>query len=265
MSSVLIDNQKISGGLIVTAGNNTSAWYTRVNSSEFTVNGSFNPLEGIFDWVLTKTTDTHYVKSNVIKFKNKKSTFQVVFKTPFIDDNYYVFFSSNSNVNLFWSSKKKNGFIINASSEFDSEITWIAIHKSFSQLTGVNNPGTIYSGSRNLIYDTIPCTELTLDCGNTDACVAKELDISQNCHANLHGWYENELIIRPSSILDSFTIPMLFSDTNYSILLSTNTNINTFWLYKSTDRAKIGTSYPINCIIDFLFIKNGIDWWDELP
>lgn len=265
MSSVLIDNQKISGGLIVTAGSNTNTWYSRVNSREFIVNGSFNPLEGIYDWILIKTTDTHYVKSNVIKFKNKRSSFQVTFKTPFIDDEYFVFFSSNANVNLFWSSKKKNGFIINSSADFESEVSWVAIHKSFAQLTGIHNPGTIYAGSRSLIYDTIPCTELTINCGNTDVCAENELNISENCHANLHGWYEHELIIKPSVSLDSILIPMDFSDNKYSILLSSNNNINTFWLDKSSDRAKVGTSYQINCIIDFLFIKNGVDWWDELP
>ena len=45
MSSKLIDNQKLSGGVLCTAGNNTNVWYERDANDEFTVNGSFNPLQ----------------------------------------------------------------------------------------------------------------------------------------------------------------------------------------------------------------------------
>jgi hypothetical protein len=264
MSSVLIDNQKLSGGVIVNSGNNTNSWYTRLSYDEFKVNGSFNPLEGIYDWVLTKTTNTNYVKSDVIRFKNPKQSIQVTFKSIFPDENYYVFFTGNANVNLFWSNKKKTGFVINASSPFETEVTWLAIHKSFAKLTGINNPGTIYSGTRNLVYSEVDCTSLQPNCGDNDACVEEQLDITKDCHANLQGWYENEYIIKPTAYSDNHNIPMDF-ESGYSVFTSTNVNINTYWLEKSNDRAKIGTSFPAKCIIDYLFIKNGYDWWDELP
>jgi hypothetical protein len=265
MSSVLIDNQKLSGGILVNSGNNTNAWYTRISYDEFKVNGSFNPLQGIYDWVLTKTTDTHYVKSDIIRFKSPRQSIQVTFKSIFQDENYYVFFTSNANVNLFWSNKKRTGFTISASSPFESEVTWIAIHKTFAKLTGVNNPGTIYAGSRSLVYDTIDCNDLVPNCGDNDACVEDQLDITKDCHANLQGWYENEYIIKPTAYSDGPNIEMNFNDGLFSVLTSTNININTYWLEKANDRAKIGTSFPAKCIIDYLFIKNGYDWWEELP
>ena len=265
MSSYLIDNQKLSGGVLANSGNNTNAWYTRLSYDEFKVNGSFNPLQGIFDWVLTKTTNTHYVKSDIIRFKSPRQSIQVTFKSIFPDENYFVFFTGNANVNLFWSNKKKTGFVINASAPFESEVTWLAIHKNFAKLTGINNPGTIYAGSRSLVYDTIDCAELVVDCGTSDVCAEPELDISKDCHANLQGWYENEYIIKPTAYSDEPNIPMNFDDSLFSVLTTTNVNINTYWLEKANDRAKIGTSFPTKCIIDYLFIKNGYDWWEELP
>lgn len=265
MSSILIDNQKLSGGVLANAGNNTNTWYTRVSYDEFQINGSFNPLQGVYDWVLTKTTNTHYVKSDVIRFKSPRQSIPVTFKSIFPDEDYFVFFTCNENVNLYWSDKKKTGFVINASSPFGTEVTWLAIHKSFAKLTGVNNPGTIYAGSRELVYDEIDCSSLVSSCGNNDTCAETELDITKECHANLQGWYENEYIIKPTAYSDSPNIPMDLTDGLYSVLTTTNVNINTYWLEKASDRAKIGTSFPIKCIIDYLFIKNGYDWWEELP
>jgi hypothetical protein len=265
MSSVLIDSQKVSGGILANSGNNTNVWYKRIGSDEFEVNGSFNPLQGVFDWVLTKTTNTQYIKSDVIRFKSPRQSIQVSFKSLFEDENYYVFFTCNANVNLFWSNKKKNGFVINASAPFESEVTWLAIHKKLIMLTGLKNPGTMYAGSRNLVYDTIDCATLIPNCGNNDLCADLTLDITKDCHANLQGWYENEYIIKPTEYSDGPIVPMNFNDNLFSVLTSSNININTYWLEKSNDRAKIGTSYPIKCIIDYLFIKNGYDWWNELP
>ena len=260
MSSKLIDNQKLTEGVIVNSGNNTNVWYERDTNDEFTVNGSFNPLEGIFDWVLTKSSDSKYAKSNVVKFKTERQSIKVQFKSFFPDENYFVFFSCNDNVNLYWSDKKRSGFNINASSPFKSEVTWLAFHKDFARLTGINNPGSIYVGKRALTYSSINCSTLQPDCTNPPT----ELDIEQDCHANREGFYECEYIIKPSSQLDGITIPMNL-ENGYSTILSTSNNINTFWIEKASDRVKIGSSYPVKTVIDYLIIKNGIDWWDELP
>lgn len=260
MSSKLVNNQKLTGGIIVNSGNNTNVWYTRDSNDSFTVNGSFNPLQGVFDWVLTKSSDSKYAKSNIIKFKTGRQTVRVDFKSYFPNDDYFVFFSSNDNVNLYWSDKKKSGFVINASSKFKSEVTWLAFHKDFATLTGLNNPGSIYVGTRKLIYPSISCSKLQPDCSSPP----QGLDIEEDCHANREGFYNCEYIIKPSKVLDNIDIPMYLPD-GYSTALSTSNNINTFWYEKANDRVKIGTSYPVKTTIDYLIIRNGIDWWEELP
>jgi hypothetical protein len=84
---------------------------------------------------------------------------------------------------------------------------------------------------------------------------------------NLNGWYKNELIIRPTQAIDGISANNLMdfsSAQDYSVILSSNININTFWMDKRADRVKIGTSYANRCIIDYLFIKTGLNWWDEV-
>jgi hypothetical protein len=70
------------------------------------------------------------------------------------------------------------------------------------------------------------------------------------------------MIIKPDNTTDGFYQDMNLSD--YSIILSSNININTFWLEKSVDRVKIGTSFPAACTIDYFIIKSGVNWWNEL-
>jgi hypothetical protein len=59
--SVLINQKKVNGGIISTAGRNVTLWYTRQQSDKFNINGSFNGLETPNDWVLIKSTDSNTI------------------------------------------------------------------------------------------------------------------------------------------------------------------------------------------------------------
>jgi hypothetical protein len=128
------------------------------------------------------------------------------------------------------------------------EVTWLAFHQEFAVKTGVNNPGTIFAGQRTLS-------------GETPSASGDTLNINDDDQANLNTWYNGEYIIKPDATIDQFTqLPDL---EEYSIILTSDTNINTFWIEKASDRFKIGSSYDESCIIDYLMIKKGIDWWNE--
>ena len=135
----------------------------------------------------------------------------------------------------------------------------MAIHKNFAKLTGINNPGTIYAGTRSLIYDEISCSTLQPDC----TVPPTGLDVDIDCHSNREGFYKCEYIIKPSKPLDGIQIPMDLED--YSIILSSSNNINIFWMEKEVDRVRVGSSFPSKTTLDYLIIKTGIDWWEELP
>jgi len=254
MSNLLIDNRKITDGIIATPGTNTNTWYCREPNDSFSINGAFNGAESVFDWVLTKSTNSKYIKSGVLRVSASKKSAVILFDTAFPSTDYFVFFSSTANVNMFFVDKKINRFVINASWNVGSEITWIAFHKEFAKKTGINNPGSIFLGSRTF---GAPLADIVLPGGST----LETLDITDDSYANMTSWYHNEYIIKPTAYMDS--IQQLPNLDEYSTILTASSNINIFWCEKAKDRVKIATSYPKQCIIDYLLIKKGIDWWDE--
>jgi len=251
MSNQIIDSNKINGGIVATAGVNTNCWYQRDGVNKFSLNGAFVGLETAFDWVMVKTIDERLFKSGVISFCGTQQSQVVKFKTPFPTNEYYVFFTPNNNINSFWIDKKTFRFVINGSATMGSEVSWVAIHKTLAMMTGVSNPGSIYAGSR-----TITTAAITPTMGKDT------LDITLNADSNLTGWYNNELIIQPTTIIDGISTPMNLSD--YTVILSADTNINNYWIEKAADRVKIGTSYATTCVINYMFVKTGINWWEEI-
>jgi hypothetical protein len=272
MASKIIDNRKLTGGILLQAGFNTRLWYERASDGSFDINGAWNGAENIFNWVLTKTVNSKYSKAGVVKIATEKKSIVVRFDTGFPDTDYYVFFSSNANSNLYWSTKYTNRFVINSSYALGDEITWFAIHKTLLTSSGFNKSGNIFAGTRTIT--TIAPDEVD-DVGE----IIDTLPITDENHANGESWYRNEYIIKPTAPIDGIqTLPSFqilkdksgnaVVDTNgnpeynYSIILSANENINTYYMEKSSDRVKIGTSYPAPCTIDYFMVKNGVDWWN---
>jgi len=129
MSNILVDNQKVNGGIVSTAGTNTTVWYERETTNTFSLNGSFASLQTIFDWVMIRNFDENLFKAGVVKFCGNKKSLVVNFESPFPTDEYLLFFTPNNNINTFLVEKKPFRFVINGSSLLGSEISWFAIHK----------------------------------------------------------------------------------------------------------------------------------------
>ena len=278
--SVLVNQKKVNGGVVASPGRNVTVWYTRQPADKFTINGSFNGLEMPYDWVLIKETDSKWVKSGIVTFNSERKSTVIKFASSFVNEDYYIFFLTNSNTNLFWSNKKNNQITLNGGFALGSEVSWLAIHKKIGQQTGIRTPKSIYVGQRVIVNDYIkwdganfvpgedpsnpPTLPLPAD-STGSAIVPPPGTYDSSC--NLNGWYKSELIIRPDKLIDGISTNNLMNFTNssdYSTILSSNISINTYWLDKRADRVKIGTSYPIKCIINYLFIKTGLNWWDEI-
>lgn len=272
MASKIIDNRKLTGGVLAQSGFNTQLWYERGVDGAFTVNGAWNGSENIFNWVLTKTINSKYSKSGVVKIATEKKSIVVRFDTAFPDTNYYVFFSGNTNSSLFWSTKYANRFVINSSYSLGEEITWFAIHKTLLTSTGFNKSGNIFAGTRTI--QTIAPNDI-----NSEGEIVDTLPLTSTSHENGTSWYRSEYIIKPTASLDGIqTLPSFQPlkdkagkvvvdsngnvEYNYSIILSSNENINTYYMEKGSDRVKIGTSYPAECTIDYFMVKTGVDWWN---
>ena len=250
MANQKVDNQKISGGVISTAGTNTNVWYQRDSFNKFSLNGSFGSLQTLFDWVTVRSTDQRLFKAGVSKFCGNKKSLVIDFDSPFRTTDYFLFFSGNNNVNLYNIEKKKTKAVVKGSFNLESEVSWLAIHKELAMLTGVSNAGTIFTGTRQMFGSDIPTVSKL------------QLDMTNDSDANLNRWYNGQMIIKPDSTIDGFVEEMNLQD--YSVILSSNTNINMFWIEKAIDRVKIGTSFETPCVIDYMIIKSGVNWWNEL-
>lgn len=255
MASIFVDNRKVKGGTLSSPGNNTNLYYRRAEDA-FKIVGSYNNLETLFDWLLINSKESKYVKSGTANMNSDRHFVTIEFKSPFINNDYYLFYLSSGNVNLYTINKRSARFTIGSSFSVSEEISWFAIHKKLAHKTGISNPGSIYAGSRSIAEDY----ENDLLRPNGD--IYESLDINNNNHSNLSGWYNSEFIIRPTNELDDIVQDMDMSD--YSVLLSSNSNINIFWNQKEENKVKISTSFPQTCIIDYLFVREGVNWWDEL-
>ncbi|MCS7317925.1 MAG: hypothetical protein NZZ41_06445 [Candidatus Dojkabacteria bacterium] len=253
----LIDFQRLNFGVIGSASANVNCWYIRELNNKFSINGSFSPLHTTYDWTLIKEVDNKLFKSGIVTFCRGKTMLIVKFKTSFKDNNYYIFFTPNNNVKLYWVEKKPNQFTILSSGPMGSEISWLAIHKELAYTTGINNPGSIYAGERIIEFEQQTNVSINEN---------KSLNMENNLHVNLNGWHNNEYIIKPTEDLDNIYSPMNIKEKHgYIILLSSNKNINIFWMEKYTDRFKIGCSFPIaNCMVNYMIIKRGLNWWNEI-
>lgn len=252
----LIETQRINGGVIASASANTNCWYIREGKNTFSVNGALSSLHTVFDWVLIKEVDNKLFKSGIYNFCEGKTTLKINFKTGFPDNKYFLFFSSNNNVHIYWKEKHPFYFYIIASGPLGTEISWMAIHEKMAYTTGIHKPGSLYAGKRNIIYNNVPSLLSTIP--------HQSLETLNNSHANLNGWHNNEYIIKPDVALDNIYKPMNLPQ-GYSVLLSTNKNINIYWIEKAVDRTRIGTSYPMeNCTVDYFFVEKGLNWWDEI-
>ena len=273
MANKIIDNRKLTGGILTLPGFNTNSWYQRNVDGSFTVNGAWNGSENIFNWILTKTTNSKYTKSGVVKIASTKKSLTVRFDTGFPDNNYFLFFNSNSNSTIYWSTKYTNRFVMNSSYSLGDEITWFAIHKTIISSSGFNKSRDIYAGTR--VMSGIDTTDKIDDTGH----IWQSLDITNDANSNNTQWYKSELIIAPNYALDGVQVPPAYTplvdssgkviadsagnaEYNYSIILSSNENINRYYVEKGADRVKIGGSYPVNCNIDYLMVKTGVDWWN---
>jgi hypothetical protein len=274
MGSKIVDNRKVVDGILSQAQFNTHTWYERNSDGTFNINGSWYGSENIFNWVLTKSVNTKYIKSGVMKITTAKKSAVIKFETTFPDENYFIFFNSTANSNVYWTNKYINRAVINSSFTLGDEVTWFAIHKTLLISSSFNNSGNIFAGTR-AIAGTLP------DAYDVNGELIDTITISDSSFHNGSKWYRNEYVIVCSKSLDGIqTLPNFKPlvdkngnnilnaqgevEYNYSIILSADKNINTYYRQKSANGTKIGVSYPESCSIDYFIVKNGVNWWEQI-
>lgn len=239
-------NKRVAGLVATTPNANVSTYYDRVSDNKFNILTSFNGFSKNIDWVIAKPLDTPIFKSGVYKVNGKLKSDVINFETPFKDNNYYIFLSSPSNQKIYWQLLCNNRFTITASHYLLKEVCWMAFHKDM--FGGVYTPNSIYVGRRD-ITSSVETTS-----GDPPAI------------ANLPYWYNHELLIKPEVGVadDAGNMTISETDPGYSILLSSNENINIYWNKKEYNQFSIKTSSPVATTVHWLVIKNGVEWWQEI-
>lgn len=239
-------NKRVVGLVATTPNANVMTYYDRKDDNKYNLLTSFNGFSKKIDWVIAKPIDTPIFKSGVYKINGKLKSDTIKFETPFKDTDYYIFLSSPVNQKIYWQMLCENRFTISASHYLLKEVSWMAFHKDI--FGGVYTPNSIFVGKRDIT-------------GSTTTPEGEEPSI-----ANMSTWYNHEMLIRPeigvSNDAGSMTIDP--TDPGYSVLLSSNENINIYWKNKESNQFRIKTSSPTSTTIHWLVIRNGVEWWQEL-
>jgi hypothetical protein len=241
----LTTNQKVSGMVAITPNSNVNSYYEKLDDGKFNLLTSFAGFSNTIDWVVAKVADTKLFKSGTLKINGKIKNDVITFEKPFKDSNYFVVLSSPSNQKIFWNTLCNNKFSITSSYFFEKEVSWMAFHKDM--FGGVYTANSIYVGSR-----TISGTVVTSG-GESPTTT------------NLNTWYNNELWITPNVTSgDPSVMNIDPTSPGYSIILSSNENINIYWTEKLSNGFRLKTSSPTNCTIHWVIVKNGVEWFKEL-
>ena len=259
----LSNNRRVSGLIAMSPNSNVNTFYERTDNTRFNMLTSFNGFSQNIDWVIAKEIDTSLFKAGVLKVNGNIKSETIKFDSPFKDKNYFIFISNPLNQKIYWNNLCPDRFTVSASYFLEKEVAWMAFHQDV--FGGVFTPDSIYVGRRTLtdrVFIDSDGNSYNEWPGNTN----DSLIFPSPTEVNLEYWYNNELIIKPEIGVESESGNMNINvdDPGYSIILSSNENINMYWVEKSNNQFRVRTSSPVPCTVHYLAIKNGIEWWDEL-
>jgi hypothetical protein len=218
----------------ITPRSNTNAFYIRSSESgQITMATSSNAVGDVIDWIGVGTSDTPYLKSGVLKIKEPKIQTKVYFETRFLDSSYRIFVFTPNNNNYFVTSRDKEGFIVESSSFVENEIAWIALQTN-----------QIVNGTLNWTKG-LPKDEPLVD----------HLERQDEVNINSSRYTIN---------LSSLGFPD-FEDTNYSVILTPDSNVNLWVENKTASSFDIRRSYAGNDTqIHYMAVKGNSKWWQEI-
>jgi len=247
-------NKNLSGLIAVSANENVNTFYERLSNNTFDLKTSYNGYNKLIDWVIAKPINSSVFKSGIFKISGKVKSETIKFISPFKDTDYYMFICSPTNDKLYWNQLCEDRFTISSSHYLTREVCWMAFHKDM--FGGIFTPDSLYVGKREITNGSALTSGTTGTTGTSGDPVVLE--------PNLNYWVDSELIIEPEVGLDPGEMSIDPTDPGYSILLSSNENINMYWTEKEMNSFNIKTSAPVNCIVHWAVIKNGIEWWNEI-
>lgn len=259
----IANNRKVAGLIAMTPNNNVNTFYEKTDNQRFNMLTSLNGFSQNIDWIVSRTTDTSLFKAGIFKVNGKIKSQTIKFQTPFTDSDYFIFLSNPVNQKIYWNSLCPDRFSISSSYYLQREVSWVAVHRDV--FGGVYTPDSIFVGKR------IMSGRVFIDSDSNNYAEWPGDDNSnivfpQPTVANLGYWYNNEVLIKPEFGVDGDPGNMSIDpdDPGYSLIISSNKNINNYWIEKESNQFRVKTSSPESCTLHYLVVKNGIEWWNEL-
>ena len=218
----------------LTPKSNTNAFYIRsLENGQISIGTASNAIGDAVDWIGVGTLNTPYIKSGVVKIKDKKVQTKIFFETRFQNSFYRVFVFTPNNNNYFVSSKDKDGFIVESSSFVEKEVAWIAL-----------DTNQVVNGTINWTRG-LPVAQKLVN----------HLDRQQEVNINSS---------RYTVDLTSLGFPP-FEDDTYSVILTPSTNVNLWVEKKTTTTFDIRRSYAgEDTQIHFMAVAGNSKWWNNI-
>jgi hypothetical protein len=217
-----------------TPGANTNTYYVKsTDSSEVVVHSSSGKFDDTIDWLAVGRIDTPFIKTGVSKIKTPQKRIKVYFETKYKNGDYRVFVFSPVNSKYYVPVKEKDGFVVESSYLVEDEIAWITV-----------NTSQVINGTL-LWKKGIPEGETRQEN------LGRILEISLNSH-------------RYPLIFNSFGFPN-FENTNYSVILSSDSNVNVWYENKQLDKFDIRRSYTGQDMqVHYLVVEANTKWWSTI-
>jgi hypothetical protein len=217
-----------------TPTSNVNAYYIRSpETGQVSVLTSSANLEEEINWVGVGRIDTPYVKSGVTKIKKSSKNVKVFFETAFNNDNYRIFVFSPNNSVYYVPTKYRDGFLVESSSLVEGEVAWIALN------------------TRQVIN------------GSLDWKVGVPLGESNKDHLDRYTEI-NENSNRYRMTFGNEGYPD-FDNTDYSVILSADSNINLWVEDKQTNEFNVRRSYAgQNTLVNYLVVQGNSRWWENI-
>ena len=211
---------------------NFNAYYNRtVDSREVAIKSSSDVSVDRINWIGIPQLNTPFLKSGVTKIISEKKNIKVSFDTRFGNDSYRLFVFAPYDAKFFIPNKDRDGFIVESSSTVRDEVSWIALNTTEVRNGTINwKPGVPNGDIITNHFDRI--TEISK-------------------HSNSY-----------TLNFTDFGFEQM-NDSDYSVILSTNKNVNV-WVDKKTPKSfTIRRSYVGDDLrIDWFLVRGNSRWWE---
>jgi hypothetical protein len=217
-----------------TPTSNVNAYYIRsVETGQVSLLTSSANLEEEINWLGVGRIDAPYIKSGVTKIKTPSKNVKIFFETAFNSEDYRIFVFSPNNSIYYVPQKFRDGFLVESSSFVEDEVAWIALN------------------TRNVVNGVLDW-KVGVPLGDTRTNhVDRYTEINLNANRyilNLNDeGYDN------------------FNGTDYSVILSSDSNLNLWVDNKEEGQFTIRRSYAgEDTRVYYLAVQGSSKWWENI-